>query len=94
MPNTPLTPDTTSVQEDDKLKNNYARCPTPTIYFNDGVRSVDYVLVWDAFEEEAVTEKAYQRRKIFEANLLKDGLEMEYEPQEKNGLNFIKVLFK
>lgn len=52
---------------------------------------MDYVLVWDAFEEEAVTEKAYQRRKIFEVNLIKEGLDLEYEPQEKNGLNFIKV---
>lgn len=74
-----------------KLNNDYLRCPKPTIYFNDGIRSVDYVLVWDAFEEEAVTDKAYQKRRIFEANLIKEGLEIEYEPQEKNGLNFIKV---
>lgn len=65
---------------------------TPTIYFKDKLRSVDYVIVWDAFEEEAITEKAYQRRAIFEANLLKEGLELEYEPQEKSGLNFIKVI--
>lgn len=90
-PNTPITPDVTPSRPDATYKNDYVRCPIPTIYFKDGIRSVDYVLVWDAFEEEAVTEKAYQRRKIFELNLIREGLDLEYEPQEKNGLNFIKV---
>ncbi|GJQ69772.1 hypothetical protein Trydic_g22331 [Trypoxylus dichotomus] len=78
---------------------NYARtkngellkCPKPTIYFNDGLRSVDFVLVWDAFNEDATSEEAYYKRRIFEENLMKDGLEIEYEDPEKNGLNFIKI---
>lgn len=85
-----------STVHDASLRNNkndtyYLNCPKPTIYFNDGVRSVDYILVWDAFHDDANTTKAHHRRKVFEANLIKEGLELEYEPQEKNGLNFIKV---
>lgn len=63
----------------------------PTIYFNDGMRSVDFVLVWDAFNENAATPEAYEKRKIFENNLLKEGLQLENVPQERNGLNFVKV---
>ena len=65
--------------------------PQPVIFCKDGFRSVDFVLVWDSYEEEAVTKEAYERRKIFEANLIKEGLELEYEPPENNGLNFVKV---
>lgn len=71
--------------------SDHINCPKPTIYFKDGLRSVDFVLVWDSLEKEAITDESYQRRKIFEANLVKEGLELEYEPPEKNGLNFIKV---
>lgn len=66
-------------------------CPQPTIYFRDGIRSVDFVLVWDSFEEEATTMEAKASRKIFEENLKKEGLELEYEETLNNGLNFIKV---
>ncbi|XP_030746412.1 anoctamin-1-like isoform X2 [Sitophilus oryzae] len=66
-------------------------CPHPTIFFRDGLRSVDYVLVWDALEEDAVNPVAYSKRQIFESNLVKEGLEIEYEPQETSGLNFIKI---
>lgn len=48
-------------------------------------------MVWDGFDEQAVTEEAYTKRRIFETNLIKEGLELQYEPQEKNGLNFVKV---
>jgi anoctamin-1 len=68
-------------------------CPVPTIYFTDGMRSVDFILVWDAFTEDAVKPEAQEKRKIFEANLAKEGLELEYVPQESNGLNFVKVSF-
>jgi hypothetical protein len=66
-------------------------CPVPTIYFTDGMRSVDFILVWDAFTEDAVKPEAQEKRKIFEANLAKEGLELEYVPQESNGLNFVKI---
>ncbi|XP_018567223.1 anoctamin-5 isoform X2 [Anoplophora glabripennis] len=67
------------------------KCAKPKIFFIDGIRSVDFVLVWDAFGEQSVTPEAYVKRQIFENNLLKEGLEIEYEAQAQNGLNFIKI---
>ncbi|XP_019864929.1 anoctamin-5 isoform X2 [Aethina tumida] len=67
------------------------KCPQPKIFFNDGVKSVDFIMVWDGFDDQAVTEEAYTKRRIFETNLIKEGLELQYEPQEKNGLNFVKI---
>lgn len=57
------------------------------------MRSVDFVLVWDAFTELAITPEAQQKRKVFEANLVEEGLQLEHVPQESNGLNFVKVIF-
>lgn len=74
-------------------EHDHIKCPKPTIYFRDGIRSVDFMLVWDSMEESAVTIEGYERRKVFESNLIKEGLELEYELPEKNGLNFIKVSF-
>ncbi|XP_065163177.1 anoctamin-5 isoform X2 [Atheta coriaria] len=68
-----------------------AKCPKPSIYFNDGIRSVDFILVWDQQEIQAISQAAFARRSCFEANLIKEGLELEYEPPEKSGLCFIKV---
>lgn len=80
---------------------NYARtangelikCPKPTIFFNDNIRSVDFVLVWDSHSEDATTADSFYKRRIFEENLMNDGLDIEYEDPEQNGLNFIKVIF-
>lgn len=70
---------------------NAVKCAKAKIFFKDGIRSVDYVLVWDELNEDAVKPEAYAKRQIFENNLTKEGLEIEYEPQEQNGLNFVKV---
>lgn len=76
----------------DSSQECYAvKCAKPKIFFKDGVRSVDFVLVWDAFKEDAVKPDSYVKRQIFETNLQKEGLEIEYEAQEENGLNFVKV---
>lgn len=66
-------------------------CPKQKIYFNDGLRSVDFVLVWDSHEDVAKTQVSMVRRETFEKNLKKEGLELEYEEPESNGLNFIKI---
>ncbi|XP_057670023.1 anoctamin-5 isoform X2 [Diorhabda carinulata] len=68
-----------------------AKCATPKIFFEDGIRSVDYVLVWDAFNQNAIEEKAYDKRKTFETNLKREGLQLEFGKQEPNGLNFVKI---
>ncbi|KAH9634436.1 hypothetical protein HF086_008270 [Spodoptera exigua] len=54
----------------------------PSLTFNDGVRSIDYVLVWEAFKEDASTAAAYEQRKIFEQNLELEGLQLEREAPE------------
>ncbi|KAJ8955607.1 hypothetical protein NQ318_001437 [Aromia moschata] len=70
---------------------NAVKCAKPKIFFRDGVRSVDFMLVWDAFDQESITPDTYAKRQIFETNLLREGLQLEYEPQEQNGLNFVKI---
>lgn len=82
--------DTFYMQEKD-ADNNGGECAKANIYFRDGERSVDFILVWDMLNKDSVTDDAYERRRIFERNLVKEGLDLEYEPVEDNGLNFIKV---
>ncbi|VVC96070.1 unnamed protein product [Leptidea sinapis] len=64
----------------------------PSLSFNDGVRSVDFVLVWEAGKEQASTREAFEHRRIFERNLEADGLQLEREaPENCHGLNFVKI---
>ncbi|XP_064076912.1 anoctamin-1 isoform X3 [Vanessa tameamea] len=64
----------------------------PSLTFNDRVRSVDFVLVWEAGKDDATTEEAYEHRRIFEQNLENEGLQLEKEaPEELYGLHFIKI---
>ncbi|XP_066253973.1 anoctamin-5 isoform X2 [Euwallacea similis] len=67
------------------------KCPRPTIFFNDGKRSIDFVLVWDSSSEDACSLSAQEMRRIFEKNLIQEGLELEYEPVENHKLYFIKI---
>lgn len=64
-------------------------------YFQDGERSVDYVLAWMADDEYTVhNDIKFERRKIFEKNLIKEGLQLEHNENEnydKYGLNFTKI---
>ncbi|XP_050464477.1 anoctamin-1 isoform X1 [Cataglyphis hispanica] len=62
-----------------------------SLYFRDEIRSIDFVLVWDEFNGEAQTYRNVERRRVFELNLEKEGLELEYEQVETNGLHFIKI---
>lgn len=66
-----------------------------SLFFSDGIRSVDFVLVWKKISEETrnheQTEKERSnKRKIFEDNLYIEGLEIEYETVEEE-INFVKV---
>lgn len=64
----------------------------PSLTFNDGVRSIDFVLVWEKAKEDATTQEAYNQRRIFEQNLEHEGLQLEREePANLHGLNFVKV---
>ncbi|KPJ17816.1 Anoctamin-6 [Papilio machaon] len=64
----------------------------PSLSFNDGVRSVDFVLVWEAGKENSTTPEAFKQRKVFEENLEKEGLQLEREaPENLHGLHFVKI---
>ncbi|XP_069078042.1 anoctamin-5 isoform X3 [Pleurodeles waltl] len=64
-----------------------------SVFFNDGVRRIDFVL---AYNDDAVkdAEKKAERRKEFEKNLSQAGLELETEDKKEseNGkINFVKI---
>lgn len=86
-------PDVTNSSQcaNDSNNSSHVMCPKPTIYFSDGVKSVDFVLVWDSSGDLGINSTNAEKRKIFEQNLLKEGLELEYERPSSSGLNFIKV---
>ncbi|XP_069685470.1 anoctamin-5-like isoform X2 [Periplaneta americana] len=62
-----------------------------SLFFHDGIRSVDFVLVWDDLVKHSNSKASEEKRRVFEKNLEREGLELEYEKREPNGLNFIKV---
>lgn len=62
-----------------------------SLFFNDGQRSVDYVLVWrEDFVESLGRQERASKRDNFEANLINEGLELEHELIEDE-FYFIKV---
>ncbi|XP_046423271.1 anoctamin-4-like isoform X1 [Neodiprion fabricii] len=84
----------------DQIKDDEARrgcrsnshyVETRSLCFRDGQCTIDFVLVWDEHNEEAITYKSVEMRRIFEENLEHEGLKLEYEKPEPNGLNFIKI---
>ncbi|XP_043289044.1 anoctamin-4 isoform X2 [Venturia canescens] len=62
--------------------------PDPeTLFFRDGRRRIDMVLVYQEENEGVMTEteaKKRQQRKVFQENLLKEGLQLELEPKENS----------
>lgn len=61
-----------------------------SLYFNDGMRHVDFVLVWKPkLEDQTEEDIKHKKRSVFEENLLSEGLEIERDIFED--LNFIKV---
>lgn len=58
-----------------------------TLYFRDGHRRIDMVLVYQEENEGVMTEmEAHRReqRRVFQQNLLKEGLQLELEPKENS----------
>lgn len=61
-----------------------------SLYFKDGLRFIDFVLVWKPKPEDQTQEDIRcKKRSVFEENLLSEGLQIEREIFED--LNFIKV---
>lgn len=60
------------------------------LYFNDGKRSIDFVLAWKKAEERTTIERIKEiKRCIFEDNLRHEGLELEIE--DDGDLHFVKL---
>lgn len=60
------------------------------LYFNDGKRSIDFVLAWKTAVDRTTMEKIKEiKRCIFEENLRHEGLELETETD--GDLHFVKI---
>jgi hypothetical protein len=44
-----------------------------SLYFHDGLRSVDFVLVWDDLLKQSNSAASQEKRKVFERNLQREG---------------------
>lgn len=64
----------------------------PSLFFEDGIRSIDFVLVYNLHPQQAIEEENIEKRRVFEANLEAEGLELERTSKEKEHIYFVKVL--
>ena len=65
----------------------------PTLFFDDGVRKIDFILAWEQSAPSNITLQLTEKRKIFENNLKKEGLEIEHVegPCMPGMLHFVKI---
>jgi len=62
------------------------------IMFQDGEeKRIDFVLVWEVKAGDPSGQAQNEKRKIFQDNLQKEGLELEVETREDCDLNFLKI---
>lgn len=77
----------------------YSEPPDPTtripnneytsLFFADGERSIDFVIVWQKVDDAVQEDLNCTKRAIFEDNLVNEGLELERESVEQ--LHFTKI---
>lgn len=60
-----------------------------SLFFTDGVRSIDFVLVWKPVEDKVQEDLNCVKREIFEDNLINEGLELERETIDE--IHFTKI---
>ncbi|KAG7246715.1 hypothetical protein CRUP_012841, partial [Coryphaenoides rupestris] len=60
-----------------------------SVFFRDGVRRIDFIL---SYVEDRDGERKQERRREFEANLEKAGLELETEDKSVSGSTFLRGL--
>lgn len=76
--------------DDGAPKNPFDTDLSQSLYFDDGIRSIDFVLVWQKNEESEPQEtKRQEKRGIFLDNLVNEGLELELAT--KDDMNFVKI---
>ncbi|XP_005184747.1 anoctamin-1 isoform X2 [Musca domestica] len=93
LPMTPLAPFQEPTDDDINPPNDfYMKCEkNPSLFFDDGVRSIDFVLVYKINPQPNVEDQHEEKRHIFEMNLLSEGLEIERACKEKEQIYFVKV---
>lgn len=64
-----------------------------SLFFEDGIRSIDFVLAYKIQQQQAVEEQHDEKRRIFETNLMTEGLEIERVYKEREQIYFVKVRF-
>ncbi|XP_013082997.1 anoctamin-1-like isoform X3 [Biomphalaria glabrata] len=72
-----------STQDKPKLETDLRN-----LFFDDGKRRIDFILAWTIDHKRPET--ARQARQVFEENLIKEGLELEYDTRGRD-VNFVKV---
>jgi hypothetical protein len=87
--------------KDDTFAEDYPQTPqnpfsnnailSESLFFNDGIRSVDFVLAWrEDVHDGKFIETHKLKREVFEENLCNEGLELEHECIEEY-IHFVKI---
>ncbi|XP_020291334.1 anoctamin-4 isoform X2 [Pseudomyrmex gracilis] len=88
LPATPVSLDFAETTGDSlPSKETETGIDSDTLYFRDGHRRIDMVLVYQEENEGVMTEieaRRREQRKVFQQNLVKEGLQMELEPKENS----------
>ncbi|XP_046382503.1 anoctamin-1-like isoform X1 [Ischnura elegans] len=68
------------------------RLEEKSLYFRDGVKKVDFIIACDGRSPESRTKEAREKRRIFENNLIDEGLILEKEQNDDgSGFIFVKI---
>lgn len=62
-----------------------------SLFFNDKLRPIDYVFVWQSHENHETEEQHKCKRSVFERNLIAEGLQLEEDIVAH--IHFVKVGF-
>ncbi|XP_055849456.1 anoctamin-1 isoform X2 [Episyrphus balteatus] len=87
---------------DNEESNSEYHCPTDpyhqhkpnsSLFFKDGFRSIDFVLAYKTNNQEEEDDEVENKvkRRVFEENLINQGLELETEYKSKEQICFIKI---
>ncbi|XP_011343557.1 anoctamin-4 isoform X2 [Ooceraea biroi] len=86
LPGTPVSVDFAETTGD-SLPPKETGIDLETLYFRDGHRRIDMILVYQEENEGVMTEleaRRREQRRVFQQNLLKEGLQLELEPKENS----------
>lgn len=86
-PSLPDTPVSLDFAAGDSLPSKETGIDPEVLYFRDGHRRIDMVLVYQEENEGVMTEleaRRREQRRVFQQNLLKEGLQLELEPKESS----------